>query len=150
MLSLRSRYNLRNKVRASRNIVYDGDVQVASPVLELPESNEVSPWADVPARGPQTRSNLGHRLSFDLGSGVIVLPEDDDWLGAEEESSGEDYGTETPLAGDDQGATTQEEDLSSSMVGPSSMPMSSSMRRHSTYYHHPERRRASAPLPLHG
>ncbi|KAI6026538.1 hypothetical protein BKA83DRAFT_4244721 [Pisolithus microcarpus] len=150
VLSLRNRYSaLRNKIRSSRRSrdTADGEnAEVGSPVEERghgSDNSTTNPWAG--ARGSRTQSTLSHRLSFDPGSGVIMLPEDDDWLAEEEDSSGEDYSNTSPPSGDGQGNLSQE-DLGMSDDHVSSTPMTPSpKRRHATYYHHPGRRRATVP-----
>ncbi|PCH41949.1 DUF221-domain-containing protein [Wolfiporia cocos MD-104 SS10] len=95
-----------------------------SPVVDL------NPWQDTPAS--PLRSVLHHRLSYDDGSGVIMLPEGDSWLvSGESDSSDEDLGTLGPEAtnADRQGTEGGQE------------PSLGSSKRYSTYYHHPERRR---------
>ncbi|KAI6121185.1 hypothetical protein F5141DRAFT_1088440 [Pisolithus sp. B1] len=150
VLSLRNRYSvLRNKIRPSRRSpdAADGEnAEIASPVEERghgSDNSTTNPWAG--ARGSRTQSSLSHRLSFDPGSGVIMLPEDGDWLAEEDDSSGEDYSNTSPPSGDGQGNPSQE-DLGVSDDHLSSTPMTPSpKRRHATYYHHPGRRRATVP-----
>ncbi|KAL4080029.1 hypothetical protein V8B97DRAFT_1929520 [Scleroderma yunnanense] len=146
VLSLRNRYSmLRNKVRSSqrsRNAANRENTEMASPEEEHGRASDTSsanPWANA-----RTQSTLAHRLSFDPGSGVIILPEGDDWLVGEEDSSDEDYGNSTPPSRDDQGNTSQE-DLASIESQSPSTPLASPKRRHGTYYHHPERRRHTVP-----
>lgn len=76
-------------------------------------------------------SHINHRLSFDPASGVIVLPEDSDWLGEESDSDAE-Y------------VSSVENQENSNTV--SELPRTRSpTKRYATYYHHPERRRQSIP-----
>jgi len=97
-----------------------------------------NPWEDTPQRS----HTVNHRLSFDPASGVIMLPEDESWLGDEDDvdSDEEDYGTEGegPL----QRAQT-EPILPGSAI--SSSPTPSRLSRYGTYFHHPERRRQPIP-----
>ncbi|KAG6332150.1 hypothetical protein ID866_6939 [Astraeus odoratus] len=133
VLSLRTRYSkLRNKARPSRqsqNPINGENGGVASPVEE---------------HGHTSDADTGAALGRGRGSGVIILPEDDDWLGGEDDSSDEDYGTVSPPPGDDPGELSQE-GLSPANEDPSSTPMTTPKRRHGTYYHHPERRRHTVP-----
>jgi len=76
-------------------------------------------------------SRANHRLSYDPASGVIVLPEDSDWLGEESDSDGEYM-------------SSVENQENSNTV--SDLPHTRSpTKRYATYYHHPERRRQSIP-----
>ncbi|KAI6038575.1 hypothetical protein EDC04DRAFT_2694215 [Pisolithus marmoratus] len=64
VLSLRNRYStLRNKIRSSRRPEERGHAS---------DNSTTNPWAG--ARVSRTQSTLSHRLSFDPGSGVIMLP----------------------------------------------------------------------------
>lgn len=76
-------------------------------------------------------SYANHRLSYDPASGVIMLPEDSDWLGEESDSDAEYM-------------SSVENQENSNVV--SALPHTRSpTKRHATYYHHPERRRQSIP-----
>lgn len=77
---------------------------------------------------------LHHRLSFDEASGVIMLPENDGWMGDEVDSEEEDFGTPTPPEHDDDEA-----------VPSNPIPVSPRHSRYGTYFHHPERRRQQIP-----
>ncbi|TFY67710.1 hypothetical protein EVJ58_g1447 [Rhodofomes roseus] len=101
--------------------------------LASPETT-ANPWQDVQPRRPTARRQappLPHRLSYDQGSGVIVLPENDDWLIDEESSSDEDTDSLIRSAHSSPGADPERR--------------SSLRKRYSTYYHHPERRRSTVP-----
>ncbi|KIK42257.1 hypothetical protein CY34DRAFT_157349 [Suillus luteus UH-Slu-Lm8-n1] len=158
VLNLRNRYTmLRGKIRASRQSrpATDGTLtdmsasenQDGSP----PDAGPSNPWVDTrTARGSQPHSNLNHRLSFDPASGVIMLPEDGDWL--MDDDSDDDYGTmsPTPEGVHSPNNASQENLLPTNGQSPSTPLASPSKRRHGTYYHHPERRRTipgSFPLP---
>jgi hypothetical protein len=109
-----------------------------------------NPWYDA-RPGPSHRSQtapqpLHHRLSYDHASGVIMLPEGENWLMSDEDSdSEEDYGTPSP-----QEETTASPGIETSPGGGASAlpsdnqtPTPSPLKRkslYSTYYHHPERR----------
>lgn len=116
-----------------------------------PDDNTPSnPWDESQA-GPSNSSrhplaNVNHRLSFDDASGVIMLPEDGDWLVEHGDSDSEDYGStsgsgvspaETPQAAD-----SPSEGVTSVMPVPAATP---SKARYGTYYHHPEKRRQTIP-----
>jgi len=93
-----------------------------------------NPWEDAP--GPSRR--LNHRLSFDHASGVIVLPDEEDWL-AEESDSDEEYSNPT------NGATANETLIDEVLDAASPPSPSTPKQRYGTYYHHPERRRQTIP-----
>ena len=78
-----------------------------------------------------TESPTSHRLSYDPASGVIMLPEDPDWLGEESDS-------------DVQYMSSVENQENSNTV-PALPHMRTPTKRYATYYHHPERRRQSIP-----
>lgn len=148
----------------------DGSSGSAGVAVDVPHED---PWRDArpgPARRVNTApSAVHHRLSFDYGSGVIVLPDDGDWLEEleDEDSEEEDYGvgggspaiTRGPSSGGGGGgpstprpplsATASEgADVASSAASASEShdPSSSPSRlRYGTYYHHPERRRQTIP-----
>ncbi|TFK47344.1 DUF221-domain-containing protein [Heliocybe sulcata] len=90
---------------------------------------QVDPWREGP------HPPLSHRLSYDHGSGVIMLPEDGAWLddAADESDSDEDLGS---VVSDSQREVEQASTISEE---------SPSKQRHGTYYHHPERRRQTIP-----
>lgn len=105
---------------------------------------------------------LHHRLSFDHASGVIMLPDDDDWL-MEEPDSDEDVtfgGTVGNTDGEGgsrggggsgggdhgDGDGVRELSMGSGSGGEPASPMTPSRAsRYGTYFHHPERRRQQIP-----
>ncbi|KAF8128423.1 hypothetical protein EV363DRAFT_1221606 [Boletus edulis] len=146
VLSLRNRYSmLRKKVtRRSRTTANGDDDEVTSPheVHPLVSGTQASnPWEESDA-DPSHAHNLHHRLSYDHASGVIMLPEGDDWLVDDDDDSSDECGNATPPSGDAASHTSQEDLGHTSST--SSLPVSPK-RRHGTYYHHPERRRPSIP-----
>ncbi|KAG2142930.1 hypothetical protein DEU56DRAFT_870510 [Suillus clintonianus] len=162
VLNLRNRYTmLRGKLRASRQSrpATDGTLTDMSASenqdgVPAPDVGTSNPWMDTRTarggRGSQPHSSLNHRLSFDPASGVIMLPEDGDWL--IDDDSDDDYGTmsPTPEAAHSPSNASQENLLPTNGQSPSTPLASPSKRRHGTYYHHPERRRTvpgSFPLP---
>ena len=103
--------------------------------MATPETT-ANPWQDTQPRRPTTQlrpPSVQHRLSYDHGSGVIVLPESDDWLLEEDASSDEDPESPTRSVQSSPGVAPERH--------------SALRKRYSTYYHHPERRRSTAPQP---
>ncbi|KAJ8456119.1 hypothetical protein ONZ45_g18815 [Pleurotus djamor] len=143
-------------------------------VVSPPLPPRANPWDDVSLAPPthshqHSSTHLQRRLSFDHASGVIMLPEDDDWL-EEDEDSDQDFGTASGIleqhnGGGDGGrggggllinvtpetpSSTQELSMSPTEDGRPSggsnlvaSPTRSS--RYGTYFHHPERRRQPIP-----
>jgi calcium permeable stress-gated cation channel len=143
---------------------------------------ESNPWRD--SRGRLSRSQtapassqrtLNHRLSFDPASGVIALPEAEDWIDDSESSdeeleAGEDQDADAEAVGHN-GAAMQSPSASTATIGPAEASSSaigaaeppspvsargegsltastsspSRRSRYGTYYHHPERRRQQIP-----
>ncbi|KAK0211136.1 hypothetical protein DFS33DRAFT_1251690 [Desarmillaria ectypa] len=101
-----------------------------------------NPWEDTQAptvRRAQTEPvPLSHRLSYDQASGVIMLPDDDHWMGDEIDSDEEDYGAVT-------GDSTPTGATSETVARSQPVPMSPGRSRYGTYFHHPERRRQPIP-----
>ncbi|TBU46588.1 hypothetical protein BD309DRAFT_953693 [Dichomitus squalens] len=104
-----------------------------------------NPWEEQPAgqrrARPHRRTNSAHpvqrRLSFDAASGVIVLPEDQDWLSGGDSDS-DDYGElQASTLMDSQ--ILQGEPSEGGSVVAGTLPAAN--KRYSTYYHHPERRK---------
>ncbi|KAK0239676.1 hypothetical protein EDD85DRAFT_765830 [Armillaria nabsnona] len=119
--------------------------KASNPPAEEPYADNVpgpsgpsNPWEDSqapPARRVRTEPvPLSHRLSYDQASGVIMLPDDDHWMGDEIDSDEEDYGAVT-------GDSTPTETVARSQP----IPMSPGRSRYGTYFHHPERRRQPIP-----
>lgn len=135
-----------------------------------PENDMVNndPWRDarpgIPRRTHTAPSTVHHRLSFDYGSGVIVLPEDEDWLEADEDVDSEEEHYGARIATDSISRNLSSGSVPSSTRRPpdnlqseaidvhpssgsesqdsSTLPLKS---RYGTYYHHPERRRQTIP-----
>lgn len=156
VLTLRKRYSMvRRGVRqmttgmlSSGRTYADGEQSSAQELAGgTSDPASTNPWQDT-RPGPSHRSQtapqpLHHRLSFDHASGVIMLPEGENWLMDEEYSDSEDdYGTpspheETPVV------EAAGSGVSGSLPSDSQPPTSSPSKRrsaYSTYYHHPERR----------
>ncbi|CAE6451685.1 unnamed protein product [Rhizoctonia solani] len=110
------------------------------------ETND-NPWReDSTASGSGIQSANGsqnphHKLVFDHATGVIMLPEDSDWMGEDESSADEAPG---PLPTE---AVVSPVDEESPPVPTPRSPLSpsASQNRYSTYFHHPERRRSRMP-----
>jgi hypothetical protein len=108
-----------------------------------------NPWQE-PTAGPsnlsQPQHTNNHRLSYDFGSGVIILPDDGIWLEDVDSDSdvddeigdmrGEQASPELAAPEDDQGVAGGLDGQAAS--GPSAT-------RYGTYFHHPERRWQSVP-----
>ncbi|KAL0071018.1 hypothetical protein AAF712_001576 [Marasmius tenuissimus] len=143
-----------------------------------------NPWEDShsPSVNPSTmrpsmstRSTLNRRLSFDHATGVITLPDDENWLGpdgpdSEDDDSEEDYGhlqrqrptsLGFPFPSSQQGAASPAGEGGADIgnagetstpsahdaTSPMSSPSPSRTSRYGTYFHHPERRRTSSQIP---
>lgn len=160
VLSLRKRYSV---VRRGGGTATTGDSAALRGIPKLDNgqnptgrSGELSgdmtnnPWQE-PIAGPSSPSQahhmVNHRLSYDFGSGVIILPEDGIWLEGVDSDSDDDYGSgdtsrrsqvmpDSVVSEDGQG-TAGNSDVED--VG------GSSRMRYGTYFHHPERRRQSVP-----
>lgn len=104
---------------------------------------EVNPGADrpqtflhrpSPEHSQSTPALLNHRLSFDHATGVIMLPEDGEWLLQEDSDSEEAADTRQQVLHQDDSDGDNTPELTTGTPG-----------RHRTYYHHPERRRQTIP-----
>lgn len=104
----------------------------------------------------EARANtLHHRLSFDPASGVIMLPDNGDWLVDDVEHSSDDedigYNAEDAAPERSTAASVFNEDMdanggNTSMTLITTSPASpSKSSRYATYYHHPERRKQQIP-----
>jgi calcium permeable stress-gated cation channel len=160
VLALRKRYSM---VRRGVRQMTTGRLPTGGRTFADEEQNEAqelsvgtsdptsaNPWHDArpgPSRRSQTAPQpLHHRLSYDHASGVIMLPEGENWLMSDEDSdSEEDYGTpspqeETPAS---PAVETSPGVGASALPSNSQTPTTSPLKRrslYSTYYHHPERR----------
>jgi hypothetical protein len=143
VLSLRKQYSmLRKKVTRRSQTTADGENEVHALVSDTHASN---PWAEAVAGPTHAPNYQHHRLSYDPASGVIMLPEGDDWLmhmdDDDDDDSSDECGNATPQSGE-VASNASQEDLGHVL---SSSPPTSPKRRHGTYYHHPERRKSSIP-----
>ncbi|KAJ3839680.1 hypothetical protein F5878DRAFT_615586 [Lentinula raphanica] len=135
VLTLRKRPSMMRKSRVM-------SVPLPTPGSAGESSN---PWED--AQSPVTRqSTLHHRLSFDHATGVIMMPDDDNWLAEDTDSDVEEYGVEN---GDHVPRHTEpsveaHEAVSEDEESPVAASPSRTSR-YGTYFHHPERRRQTIP-----
>jgi len=155
VLTLRNRYsitrrNTRQFPTGSRDLRtrrHSMDSENGGPdAMDVSSDQTISnPWEDARPNNShslRTTPQLNHRLSFDQASGVIMLPDDGEWLIDDADSDEEDYG-ETALE-IPQLDTNVPGDIPSSPTG-SAISNSPAKRRYGTYYHHPERRRSVIP-----
>jgi len=124
----------------------------------LPLDPTANPWArssaslaSSPSPHASTSRKMSHRLSYDPASGIMMLPETDDWLEESDESgSEEEYGTPShspsrqPSAGNNLFADAGQ--LSPIAREATDTPR----RRHGIYFHHPERRASRLGLNMPG
>ncbi|KAF8496414.1 hypothetical protein F5888DRAFT_1794643 [Russula emetica] len=144
VLSLRKRYSV---VRRGGRTPTTGNLASSG---ELGGDVTNNPWQESTpdsSNASQSRHTINHRLSYDFGSGVIVLPDDGIWLdGAESDSEDEDGDGDGNIAGDQ---ATQERAVSEDDQGSGSSDGQTitglSRTRYGTYFHHPERRWQSVP-----
>ncbi|KAG6811557.1 hypothetical protein H0H92_006861 [Tricholoma furcatifolium] len=151
VLTLRKRYNSLRGPRQS-SLPPNRDFMLAGPSNGSGTQNEAAelqtarnPWDDNHTDSTGNTHTLNHRLSFDVASGVIMLPENGDWLGESTDSDEDDFGTNT--GGLEQSITEAsvvgDDEPMSAPVASSSSPSRTS--RYGTYFHHPERRRQTIP-----
>ncbi|KAG7095118.1 hypothetical protein E1B28_005902 [Marasmius oreades] len=178
VLTLRKRPSIR---KASRTLsaVAPNDTGEDSPYGGSRDVSGMSsnPWEDTqlqstssPMRASSSSSGINHRLSFDQATGIIMLPDDQSWLGpgaddSEDDNKDEDYGTferqrrisvvspqptaaRNPSHDAESGVSTgSEEGTPTPITMDTSLPPStaspSRTSRYGTYFHHPERRRSS-------
>ncbi|KAK2460006.1 hypothetical protein APHAL10511_008012 [Amanita phalloides] len=121
-----------------------------------------NPWEDTISDAEQgtlrdnraSGSTLHHRLSFDPASGVIMLPDNGDWLIDDTEHSSDDEdiysgGDAAPERAVAESVFNEDVDSNggdtSMNLVPTSPTSPSRLSRYTTYYHHPERRKQSIP-----
>jgi hypothetical protein len=120
------------------------------PQLELSMNpwNESTPLLNAASGDPaaKTSRTLSHRMSFDVASGVMALPEEDDWIENGADSDSEDYGlSEAPSPGPGSNGVSEQE-----AAGPEADADSSTMtprKRLAIYFHHPEKRVSRPGMP---
>jgi calcium permeable stress-gated cation channel len=142
VLSLRKRYSVvrrGGRTPTTGNFASSGELGgdvTNNPWQEsTPDSSNVS----------QSHHTINHRLSYDFGSGVIVLPDDGIWLDGVESDS-EDEDGDGNIAGDQatpERAVSEDDQGSGSSDGQTITGLSRT--RYGTYFHHPERRWQSVP-----
>lgn len=155
VLSLRKRYSVvRRGGRTSTTTTSRGAPIQDSIRGSITGSGELggdvtsNPWQESTAdssNGSQSHHTINHRLSYDFGSGVIVLPDDEIWLDGMESDSEDDDGNgnveggqatpERAVFEDDQGSGSSDAQTITGL----------SRTRYGTYFHHPERRWQSVP-----
>ncbi|KAJ6460924.1 hypothetical protein C8R45DRAFT_1220848 [Mycena sanguinolenta] len=125
-----------------------------TPLSDAAPGDSLEPGRTRSSEGRRT-ANLSHRLSFDPASGVINLPDNDDWLD-EDEDSDQDFGTQTGGMENSVGSLNDLEAPASNSNSEGEhtmldMPLTGSpntpsrLSRYGTYFHHPERRRQVIP-----
>jgi len=87
----------------------------------------INPWND-PVAGRTSAVTSHRRLSYDPGSGVIVLPDSDHWLTESDSDSDQDVSNETYQRQHTEGDIAERSDMH---------------RRHSIYFHRPAPRTGS-------
>ena len=136
VLTMRKRYSSLRK--ASRPT--DEALNMSRSDIDVGDPSMQNPWSDAP-ESPVTR-RLHHRLSFDGASGVIILPEEPNWIMEDVDSDSEDESSRTPTPPAIRDAV---HDADSSVAASTSRHThaapSPTKHRHGTYFHHPERRR---------
>ena len=166
VLTLRKRYSVGPR-RSARQQSQDSRrergstsvVRLEGPSTTVDPTVINNPWEDArpgatstPRRSYSLRAPpLKHRLSYDHASGVIMLPDDGNWLQQDGDEADDDDSDEEPHY---EGTTTNgletesihNEETTSVVDAPSSPSRPS---RYGTYFHHPERaaarRRQSIP-----
>jgi hypothetical protein len=159
VLSLRKRYSVHRMDdstlptgRALRTVANQNNVRSAtSSPGELNGEMISDPWQEQIAgssSSSQTQHAIRHRLSYDFGSGVIILPDDGVWPEGLDSDSEEDAGS----AGDSSRPSQLPSESAitggnQEVVGtPDVQNVSGTSRiRYGTYFHHPERRWQSVP-----
>ncbi|KAG8742156.1 hypothetical protein FRC10_001964 [Ceratobasidium sp. 414] len=147
VLTLRKRHTSRTR-RLDTNQASRGSSQALNGLADSQgtpiNGTGSNPWRDDSSSG----SNLRNRLSYDHATGIIMLPDDSDWMGEDESSSDEapgpvhiqiDTGSSNRL--EDEGVATPVPTLRS----PATLRSPTSQNRYATYFHHPERRKSKMP-----
>jgi len=164
VLTLRKRYSIGPRRSGRRQQSQDSRRDGGSTSMAVPDVSTVvdptainNPWEDArPGTTPRRTYHhrappLRHRLSYDHASGVIMLPDDGDWLQQEGDDEDEDDDSEPIYEGTTNGLETESIHNEESVVDntPSSPSQQSRPSRYGTYFHHPERaaarRRQSIP-----
>ena len=121
-----------------RKSMMHGNRPSTYPNMSSPLRNRTARRGRGPPEEAQENGNSGpsgpdtnNRLSYDQASGVIMLPDDSDWLGEDSDSDAEYMSTA--------------ENLENSNTVSALPHIRTPTKRYATYYHHPERRRQSIP-----
>lgn len=103
-----------------------------------------NPWQES-TPDSQSHHTINHRLSYDFGSGVIALPDDEIWLDGMESDSEDDDGDGNIVGGQatPERAVSEDDQEPGSSDGQTITGMPRT--RYGTYFHHPERRWQSVP-----
>jgi hypothetical protein len=154
VLSLRKRYSVVRRGgrpsltgSTSRGVPIQDSVRGSNASGELGGDVTSNPWQEStdPSNLSGLHRTINHRLSYDFGSGVIVLPDDEVWLEGVDSDSEDDDGNGDNAGGQATPERTVPEDDQGS-GGPDGQTMTGLSRtRYGTYYHHPERRGQSIP-----
>ena len=127
VLTLRKRKGMMYGNRASTYLNMTSPLRNGTTSQSRGPPDETQENGDSGPSGPHTNN----RLSYDEASGVIMLPDDSDWLGEDSDSDAEYM-------------STAENPESSNTV--STLPhIRTPTKRYATYYHHPERRKETIP-----
>jgi len=121
---------------------------------DLPPEDESSanPWSETrtdQSPNPQfsqfpTFPSYSHQLTFDPATGVIMLPDDGDWMGDMDSSDSEaDSGSSNTLTPREGSSSTPiaGASVNGTGTGYGSITPGGPSKRRATYYHHPERKR---------
>lgn len=152
VLSLRKRYSV---VRRGGRTSTTGTTSRGVPIQDrIANSGELggdvinNPWQESTSN-PSNLSlhrTINHRLSYDFGSGVIVLPDDEIWLEGTDSDSEDDDENGNIAGGQATPERAVSEDDEQGSGGPDGQTTAGASRtRYGTYFHHPERRRQSVP-----
>lgn len=104
-----------------------------------PSDTSSNPWKDTgPGPSRSATATRARRLSYDLATGVMNLPDDDGWIfpGTDDDSDEDIHGASgggTPASGEGEEGNEMSEGSDDHRVA----------RRRSTYWHHPDRKRVS-------
>jgi calcium permeable stress-gated cation channel len=124
----------------------DNVSSVSNPWRDRDPDHEDQPTGSRPLtrRSQSQPQPLNHRLSFDHATGVIMLPDDGEWLLQNDDSDSEEGGTSRE-ATQHEAAVNGNEPASTGVVDAASGTEPSGGARYRTYYHHPEKRRQTVP-----
>jgi len=120
-----------------------GPGEMSGDVTNNPWQESTAGPSNLPHERPHT---INHRLSYDFGSGVIVLPDDEIWLQGVDSDSDDDEDRSGDIAEGQALPELAATENDQGVPGPDGESISGSSRpRYGTYFHHPERRWQSVP-----